>query len=381
MRGDQPIQPALVPQRHHHPQQGDGHHPPPDKPPPGRPRPHPQARQPQPDQPNEPHILAKQHIAVIGQQGVEGQPSRQRILLIKARGRPPPLALQHQSRQQLPGEQQPQTHHRPTQPQPRRQRPPRPRPRGGSHRPGQPVAGQGEQGVHPLLGMPTQQLQAGRDPGEDHIAQPAPRQGQVPKGQHQRHPGNHLQLVQQDDVLQGHRPKPKHQPGQDRPGPSRAQGDPAEEPHAQPGQGDVARHHHLQRHRGRRQHPERQVARVQHPMLEIGQERLPAILVVQPGRQEPTTQQLGQPMLLRPKEPQQHIVEEGLAAGPDRLQERHGEQPQREVDDQPLQQQRPPRRAGSLGWPVLGGGGRVGGERWRPLGDVALHGDSSTALG
>jgi hypothetical protein len=108
-------------------------------------------------------------------------------------------------------------------------------------------------------------------------------------------------------------------------------------------------------------------------MLKIGQERLPAILIVQPRRQKPTTQQPSQPMLLRPKKPQQHIIEKRLAAGAHRLQERDGEQAQRHRDDQALQGQGAARRPRPLGRAVLPGRqGQAGGRR-RPLGDVALH--------
>ena len=93
---DQPVQGALVPRaittpnsvmattHRPHEQQATGA------------GPHPQAGQGQGDQPDEAHVLAEQHIAVVGQQGVERQPGRQLVLLIKARRGPPPLALQQQ---------------------------------------------------------------------------------------------------------------------------------------------------------------------------------------------------------------------------------------------------------------------------------------------
>jgi hypothetical protein len=132
----------------------------------------------------------------------------------------------------------------------------------------------------------------------------------------------------------------------------------------------MGRHHHLQRHRGRRQHPERQIPRVQHPVLEIGQKRLPAVLVIQPDRHKPAAQQLGQPMLLRPKKPQQHIIKKRLAPSPHRLQERHRQQPQPHKDRQPLHHQPPDRRASRSRRPsrelVMR---RLG----RPAGDLVVH--------
>jgi hypothetical protein len=130
-----------------------------------------------------------------------------------------------------------------------------------------------------------QQLQPGRDPGQHHIPESAPLKGQVAEQQHQRHPGDHLELVEQDDVLEGDRAEPERQPGQCGPPAAGPQPDPAVGPHEEAGQGGVQGGDHLQRGRGG-QEPERQVARVQHGMLEVGQERLAAVLVVEPGGQE-----------------------------------------------------------------------------------------------
>jgi hypothetical protein len=223
-----------------------------------------------------------------------------------------------------------------------------------------------------------QQLQPDRDRGEHHVAEPAPLQGQVPEQQHQRHPGDHLELVHQDDVLQGDRAEAEREPGQGGSPAAGAQPQAAVGPHAEPGQGDVEGADHLEGGRGG-QEPERQVARVEHGVLEVGQERLAAVLVVQPGRQEPGPQQLGEAVLLGPEEAEQHVVVEALPAAPQRRQERQGEQLQHQVDDQALHCQ------GAAGQRAAGVGpaglrGRLGRrDHGGPVGDVALH--AATPLG
>jgi hypothetical protein len=214
-----------------------------------------------------------------------------------------------------------------------------------------------------------QQLEAGRDPTEDDPAQPPPLQGQVAEQQDQGHPGDHLKLVEQDDVAEGDRAEAEGQPGQHRPGPAGPQGEPAVGPHEQPGHRDMQGGHHLQGGRGLQQ-PERQVAGIQHGVLEVGQERLAAVLVVQPGGQEPRAQLGGQAVLLGAEEPQQDVVVEGLPGRPQRRQEPDREGLEHQVDDQPLQDQGAARRSSSV---VDPGNRRIGGRQGRSAGKVTLH--------
>ena len=146
---------------------------------PGRPGPDPETGQRERDQPDEADVLTEQRVAVVGQQGVEGQLARGLVLLVEPRGCPPAMALQQQGRQQLPGEQQPKGDHGPTKAQGRGKGPAWPAPETGGQRPGHPVGWPARTGYRPLLRMAGQQLQPGRDPTEHHPAQPSPLQGQV----------------------------------------------------------------------------------------------------------------------------------------------------------------------------------------------------------